>query len=121
MMNRTSSNRTPTPVGWARQSRWLSATMMALLFFLAQCHGQGTMQPLHITFDGPPAPPPGSRISVMQYDGLTSTPAHPHLAATVGVQVGVTVHVEIVIADEGDAKLDAGVFIKPNRSMPSCP
>lgn len=66
-MNRTSSNRTPTPVSWARQSRWLSATMMALLFFLVRCHGQGTLEPLHITFDGSPSVAPGTAISVQYY------------------------------------------------------
>jgi hypothetical protein len=38
----------------------------------------------------------------LQYDGFTSTPAHPWLTASTMVQVGVPVVVEIVIADEGE-------------------
>jgi len=58
-----------------------------------------------------------NEILDLQYDGLTSTPLHPQLAATKTVQVGVPVHVKIVIADEDDDAYDSSVFIKANRPV----
>jgi len=55
----------------------------------------------------------------LQYDGFTSTTAHPWLTATKNVTVGVPVHIKIVIADEDDGLFDSAVFLKAKR--PICP
>ena len=53
----------------------------------------------------------------LQYDGFTSTTAHPWLTATKTVTQGVPVHIKIVIADEDDEKWDAAVFLKAKRQI----
>ena len=53
----------------------------------------------------------------LEYDGFTSTTAHPWLTATKTVTQGVPVHIKIVIADEDDGKWDAAVFLKAKRQI----
>lgn len=59
-----------------------------------------------------------SEVFNLQYDGFTSTPAHPWLTASASVQVGVPVHVKIVIGDEDDWVFDSALFLRAKRSLP---
>ena len=64
------------------------------------------------------ANPQENPVFNLQYDGFTSTTAHPWLTATLTVQAGNTYHIKFVIADEDDYSYDSAVFIKPIRTMP---
>jgi hypothetical protein len=66
------------------------------------------------------SPESPNHVFDLQYDGFTSTTAHPWLTASVSVQAGVTIRMKIVIADEDDGVWDSAVFIRPNRPIP-CP
>jgi len=66
-------------------------------------------------FRGNPFEP--NEVFDLQYDGFTSTSAHPWLTASVGVPTGVPIHIKIVIADEDDAVWDSAVFVKAKRQF----
>lgn len=61
--------------------------------------------------------PTPNEVFDLQYDGFTSSALHPMLTATKTVQIGVPVHIKIVIADEDDDGYDSAIFIKARRPL----
>lgn len=54
----------------------LAVGVAVFVSFAERSYGQGTLQPVHITFDGAPPQPPGSVYSIQQYyeSGISFTP-----------------------------------------------
>ncbi len=62
--------------GWGSENPASGWAMLILFSSLACSTGQGTFEPLLITFDGPPLQPPGTQYSVSEYyeAGMAFTP-----------------------------------------------
>src|SRR5262245_34212380 len=63
----------------ARCTGWCLVCAVVTVLLVVHAYGQGNMQPIHITFDGPPPQPPGTAYTVHEYseagirfDSLTS-------------------------------------------------
>ena len=82
-------SRIPSPTGRLGPH---TPCLLALYIFCAvtHCHGQGTFEPLLITFDGPPIQPAGTAAIVQRYDevGVSFTPIDPSATGSGFVRCG---------------------------------
>jgi hypothetical protein len=89
-----------------------SCTPVVLGFFclMTPCWGQTTFDPIRVTFDGPPAQPPGTAKIVQQYyeSGMAFTPIDPSAPWAGFVRVGSSPRLA-GLPDNGTAYLQAGV------------
>lgn len=84
--------------------------VLVLLCWTAPCPGQGTFEPILITFDGPPVVAPGTGILVQEYfeSGMSFTPIDPNAPWAAFARIGRNPALS-GLPDNGTAYLQAGV------------